>query len=64
MERKVIRKVFIWIVAIAVLMLLPTSLGMQHQSTEKALILGFGVDKNESEYEVSMQVLIPQYNSS
>lgn len=64
MERKVIRKVFIWIVAIAVLMLLPTSLGMQHQSTEKALILGFGVDKNESEYEVSMQVLIPQYNQS
>jgi len=64
MERKVIRKVFIWIVVIAVLMLLPTSLGMQHQSTEKALILGFGVDKTQSEYEVSMQVLIPQYNQS
>ena len=64
MERKVIRKVFIWIVAVAVLMLLPTSLGMQHQSTEKALVLGFGVDKTESEYEVSMQVLIPQYNQS
>lgn len=64
MERKVIRKVFIWIVAIALLLLLPTSLGMQHQSIEKALILGFGVDKADTEYEVSMQVLIPQYNQS
>ena len=64
MERKVIRKVFIWIVTISVLLLLPTSLGMQHQSTEKAIVLGFGVDKVDSGYEISMQILIPQYNQS
>lgn len=64
MDREIIRKVFIWTVALVLVILLPTSLGMQHQSTERALILGFAVDKVEADYEVSMQVLIPQYKQS
>lgn len=64
MDREVIRKAFIWIVAIALIVLLPTSLGTQHQSTARALVLGFAVDKEAEEYEVAMQVLIPQYKQS
>lgn len=64
MDREIIRKIFIWTVALVLVILLPTSLGMQHQSTERALILGFAVDKVEADYEVSMQVLIPQYKQS
>ena len=64
MRTKSIRKVYISILLIALVVLFPFYMGLPQQSLDRSLILAFGIDKTENEYEVSVQVMVPESSQS
>ena len=64
MKSRTIRKIYIGLLFILLLILLPMFFGMPEQTIEKTLILAFGVDKTADEFELSVQVMVPQSSQS
>ena len=64
MISRVVRKIYIAILIIALILLLPVSMGLPQQTLDRSLILAFGIDKAGDEFEVSAQVMVPESSQS
>lgn len=64
MTKKRIRHIFLTLLILCLLVVLPINLGLPQLALERTLVLAFGIDKIDDNYELSAQVMVPQSNQS
>ena len=64
MTKKRIRHIFLTLLIVSMLVVLPINLGLPQLALERTLVLAFGIDKVDDNYELSAQVMVPQSNQS
>ena len=64
MTKKEIRKGYLAILVVALIILLPIFIALPQQAQDRTLILAFGIDKMQEQYEVSAQIMVPESSQS
>ena len=64
MTKKEIRKGYLAILIVALIILLPIFIALPQQAQDRTLILAFGIDKMQEQYEVSAQIMVPESSQS
>ena len=64
MIKKEIRKGYLAILIVALIILLPIFIALPQQAQDRTLILAFGIDKMQEQYEVSAQIMVPESSQS
>ena len=64
MKSKTIRKIYIGLLFVLLIVLLPLYMGLPEQTFEKTLVLAFGIDKTGQDFELSAQVMVPHSSQS
>jgi len=60
MKKTSVRKIIYLFLLIFVLIFTPQAFALPHQISNKAIILAIGIDKADTQYEVSAQLLVPK----
>ena len=55
---------FLLVILILLIWLVPTTISVPEQSRTETIVIAVGIDKNEDEYEVSLQYIIPHASTS